>query len=218
MSGDLIPVAVHPPPPVAQQIGTMLAELAPLLLFWITDWIFGLRPAIAVAVVSILVDAGWRLWRGVAFTRLYLLTSGLVVAFGAVDLWAASPFMLIYEGPITNFATGIAFVLGARGHRPLLQELAEKQGDSYGDTPDIRRFFQLFTLLWAAYFFVKAAIYLAISQVLPMERAMAVRSIGGFISLAVMVGISTQGPWLYRQCLRHGLLPPQEKPASTAQP
>jgi intracellular septation protein A len=54
------------------------------------------------------------------FTRLYLLVSGLTLVFGAVDLWATSPFMLKYEAAVTNIATGAAFVAGAIGRKPII--------------------------------------------------------------------------------------------------
>jgi intracellular septation protein A len=206
-SGRTSPPPAPPPQSTQAQILALVLELAPLLVFWVVDWLAGLKPAIAFAVASILLDAGWRLWRRLPFTHLYLMTSGLVVLFGAIDLWSASPFMLKYEATLTNVATGAAFVVGARGRRPLLQEIAERQGDDFGDGPDIRRFFQLFTLFWAGYFFLKAAAYLAIGQMFPMERAMAIRSIGGGISLGVMVLVSTQAPRLFALCRHLGLLP-----------
>jgi hypothetical protein len=124
-------------------------------------------------------------------------------------LLSATPFMLKYEAVITNAFTGIAFVAGARGPRPLVMELAEqRQGTPYPERPDITRFFQLFTLLWAAYFFVKTGFYLSIAALMPMTQAMLVRSVIGTASLALMVVLSaTQGRRLFRLCQWMGWLP-----------
>ena len=47
----------------------------------------------------------------------------------------------------------------------------------------MRRFFRLFTLIWAAYFFLKALAYLWIAATLPLTEALALRSSLGSISL-----------------------------------
>ena len=146
----------------------VMADFGPLVVFWILYLAVGIKAAIAGSVVLTLGDSLWRWRRGLAFTRIYLLTSGLTVVFGAVDLLSATPFMLKYESVVTNVVTGLAFVAGARGPRPIVQELAEqRRGERFEHRPDIVRFFQLFTLVWAAYFFVKAGFYLAVGQMMP---------------------------------------------------
>ena len=79
----------------------------------------------------------------------------LTLVFGLVDLASTSPFMLKYEAVITNAATGLAFVAGALGEKPLIQEVAEQRGETFVATQEVRGFFRLFTLVWAAYFFSK---------------------------------------------------------------
>jgi hypothetical protein len=185
------------------------ADFGPLLIFWALDLSLGIKVAIAGSVLFIIGD-GLRRWRrGLAFTRIYLLTSVLTVVFGGVDLLSATPFMLKYEAVITNAFTGLAFLTGARGSRPLVLELAEqRQGFAFPQRADIVRFFQLFTLLWAGYFVVKAGFYLGVAAMMPMQRAMMVRSIVGSASMAVMVALSvTQGRRLFRLCQWLGWLP-----------
>ncbi len=105
----------------------LLAEFGPLVAFWGLTLTFGVKVAIAGALAVILVDGAWRLWRGRPFTRVYLIVSTLTLGFGAVDLYVATPFLLVYEAPITNLLTGVAFVIGAFGEKPMLQELAEQR-------------------------------------------------------------------------------------------
>jgi hypothetical protein len=192
----------------------VVVEFGPLVVFWGLDVLFGLKVAIGGSLLFIVGDSLWRWRRGLKFTRLYLLVSGLTMTFGAVDLLSPTPFMLKYEAVITNLVTGAAFVVGSRGPRPIIQELAEqRQGAPYADRPDLTRFFQLFTLLWAAYFFLKAGFYLAVGQMMPMVQAMAVRSVVGSASLAVMTLLSfTQGRRLFLLSQRLGLLPSPSEP------
>ena len=190
----------------------VLSEFGPLALFWALNVTFGVKVAIAGAIAAILVDSAWRWSRGLAFTRLYKLTSGLTLAFGAVDLLAASPFLLKYEfkyeAVVTNLVTCVAFVYGAFGEKPMIQEIAERREGALPATPEVRRFFQLFTLAWALYFAAKAALYLYLVMLLPLGEAIAVRAALGSASLAIMTLVSvTQGRRLFFLCRRLGLLP-----------
>jgi intracellular septation protein A len=194
---------------LAPLLGFALSEFGPLIVFMAIAFAFGAKAAIAGSVAFIAVDAVRRLrWR-IPVTRLYVFSSVLTVMFGAIDLVAVTPFMLKYEAVITNVATGLAFVIGARGAKPMLQELAEKQKNAtFPEGADVKRFFQIFTLLWALYFFVKAAFYYYLGLVLPLTEAIALRSIIGSASLGLMILLSvTQGRRLFDLCRGLGLLP-----------
>jgi intracellular septation protein A len=194
----------------------ILCEFGPLVVLLALSATFGLKIAIAGTIAFVIVDAFRRLWRHIPFTRVYLLSSGLALIFGSNDLLSQTPFMLKYEAVITNVATGFAFVAGARGDKPMLQEMAEQRREAFPDRPDVRHFFRLFTLFWAAYFFVKAGIYLWLGAVLPLQRAILLRSVIGGISLGVMLLISaTQGRRLFFLCRRIGLVPVVEESRSS---
>jgi len=123
----------------------VLMEFGALIVFWVALYTAGIRPAIAATVIFILLDGSYRWWRKLPVTRSYVLTSALAVGFGCIDLLAANPFMIKYEAVITNTATGIFFVAGARGDKSLIQEVAEKRSQ-FPDRADVRHFFKLFTL------------------------------------------------------------------------
>jgi intracellular septation protein A len=193
-----------------------LAEFGPLIIFWSLAATLGVKPAILGSLLFIVADAAWRWRKGLKFTRLYLLVSSLTLVFGLIDLASTSPFMLKYEAVITNAATGLAFVAGAIGEKPIIQEVAEQRGEAFVATQEVRAFFRLFTLVWAAYFFLKAAVYLWVAS-LPMLEGMALRSVAGSVSLGFMIAVSvTQGRRLFFFCRRLGLLPKPEPPAAGA--
>lgn len=187
----------------------VLAEFGPLIAFWSLTLAAGIKAGIAGSVVFIIGDSLWRWRKGLEFTKLYVLVSSLTLIFGIIDLIVQAPFLLKYEAVITNVMTGAAFVLGSRGQRPIVLEIAEqRQRTVFPNTPDVVRFFQIFTLIWAGYFFVKAGFYFAVGQWLPMVQALAVRSVVGSISMVLMVTISaTQGPRLFGLFQRLGWLP-----------
>ncbi|MGO9418356.1 septation protein IspZ [Roseiarcus sp.] len=192
-----------------------LAEFGPLIVFWALALTVGVKPAIAGSVLFIVGDAAWRWRTGKAFTRLYLLVSALTLVFGGIDLVSTSPFMLKYEAAVTNVATGLAFVGGAMGRKPIIQEVAEERGETIPASRETRAFFRLFTLVWAAYFFVKAAFYVWAVWTLPMLEAMALRSVVGSVSLGLMIVVSvTQGRRLFFLCRRLRLLPTAAAPSA----
>ena len=196
-----------------------VAEFGPLIVFWTLAATLGVKPAILGSILFIVADAAWRRLKRLAFTRLYLLISGLTLVFGLVDLASTSPFMLKYEAVITNAATGLAFVAGALGEKPIIQEAAEQRNETFVATEEVRGFFRLFTLVWAAYFFLKAALFAWMAWTMPMLEAMALRSVIGGVSLGLMIAISvTQGRRLFFLCLcrRLGLLPKADEPAGSA--
>jgi intracellular septation protein A len=192
------------------------AEFGPLIVFWTLAATLGVKPAILGSILFIAGDALWRWRKGLKFTRLYLLVSALTLVFGFVDLVSTSPFMLKYEAAVSNAATGLVFVVGALGEKPIIQEVAEQRGHSFVATNEIRAFFRLFTFVWAAYFLLKAALFLWMAWTMPMLEAMALRSIVGGVSLGLMIAISvTQGRRLFFLCRRLGLLPKPEPRAES---
>jgi intracellular septation protein A len=193
-----------------------LGEFGPLIAFWLVNWRFGIKAAIAVSLIVIVGESLWRWRRGEGFTRLYVVISGLTLAFGAVDLVAVSPFLLKYEAVATNLVVAAAFVFGAFGKKPMMQEVAEQRpGEPIPDTPSVRRFFQIFSFAWSFYFVAKAAFYGWAAWRLPLAEAMLLRSVVGGLSLGLMIAVSaTQGRRLFFLCRRLGLLPqPSEETA-----
>ena len=100
----------------------------------------------------------------------------------------------------------------------MIEEVAEQRGGaSFPATRETRVFFRLFTLVWAGYFFVKAAFYVWIVWTLPMLEAMALRSVVGGVTLGLMIALSvTQGRRLFFLCRRLGLLPKPDAPSLSA--
>ena len=185
-----------------------LLELGPLAVFWILLWTVDLKIAIATGVILLLADAAFRYWRGMPITKLYVLSGGLTVFFGAIDLWAQTPFMLQYEDVITSLVIAAVLGWGARGEKSMIQGMVEQQAtEGFEDGPDIRLFFKFFTLLWAIYFILKAAVYLWLGAILPIEQALTVRPIVGMISLGGMMLASWKAQLLFDFGVKIGLLP-----------
>jgi intracellular septation protein A len=191
--------------------GASAFDFGGLIVFYLLLYTVGLKAAIGGTIVFVIADAVRRRHQGLGFPRIYILSSALAVGFGVIDLFSATPFMIKYEAVISSVAVGCMFAAGARG-KSMLQELVEQRdGASFANRPDIARFLQLLTLMWAAYFFAKAILYLWLGEVIPMERLLQIRPIIGTVSLVAMIGISTQGRRLFLVFRRLGLIPPPEQ-------
>jgi intracellular septation protein A len=183
------------------------AEFGSVIVFVVGLYAFGIKPAIVATIVWIAGDAIQRAVRRLGFPQVWLFANGLVVVFGGVDLYAATPFMLRYEPVVTNVLTGAVFAAGAFGEKPVIQLLAEARGRSFPEGAEFRRFFQVLTFIWVAYFALKAAVYYWLATHLTLEEAMPIRAVVGPGSLVVLLALSFRSRPLFLLLRRLRLLP-----------
>lgn len=192
-----------------QQILTIGADFAGLIVFYALLYTLGLKAAIAGTIVFLAIDAIRRHRAGLGFPRIYILSGVMAVVFGVIDLFSENPFMIKWEAPISSLVFGFIFAAGARG-KSMIEEMAEQQtGENFETRPDFCRFFQLLTWLWALYFALKAALYVWMGEIMPMERLLEIRPIVGTVSMLALVGVMTQGRRLFLAFRAIGLLPPK---------
>ena len=180
-----------------------------LLLYWAVLLAFGIKPAIAVALGFIAVEGGWRLATRRPFPPLWLLANGAALVFGAIDLWAQTPFMIRYEGAILNLLTAGVFLVGASGQEPLVLRIArQRKPDIPADRPEVVHFFRAFTLAWALYFVARAGAFLWIMSAFPLAQALAIRAVVSWGSIGVMLLASFNGRRVFDACQRLGFFKP----------
>ncbi|GAN60667.1 hypothetical protein ACI01nite_13000 [Acetobacter cibinongensis] len=186
-------------------------EFASLIIFWLLAMFCSAKTAIAVTLVFVAADTIRRLLSKASFPRLWVICSVLAVVFGGIDLLAPTPFMIRYEGCITNLVTCASFIWGAYGSPSLIQEMVEeRQGFTFPpERQELQSFFRIFTLAWAAYFAAKAILYVWLGTHYPLPKTIALRSAFGTLSLAVMVLVSMQGRRVFFLCQRAGFFLPR---------
>ena len=195
---------------LAKILAMILREFGGLVLFLVVNACVGLKPAIGVTLAFVFIDGLRHAIQHKPVGKLWLLSNGLALVFGTIDLHAANPFMLRYEASISNLVTGIAFAIGAFGAKPMIQQIAEdRQGHAFPpDRPDLRAFFRAFTLVWAGYFLIKAGVYLWLAQTLSFNQAIELRSLIGSGSFVLMLAVSSRGRAIRDFCVRCGLFVP----------
>lgn len=182
-----------------------------LILYWVVLLMFGIKPAIAVTLVFIVAECCWRLATRRPFPVLWWFSNSMALIFGAIDLYANTPFMLRYEATVSNLLTAAFFAAGAFGEKPLVLQFAQRSPNAATiptDRPELMRFFRAFTLLWAAYFFVRAVVFFWIMQRPSLSSALLLRTLTGWGSLGVMILISLNGRHVFMACQRIGWFRP----------
>lgn len=169
-------------------------DFGPIVVFQIAYRIGGYRLGTEAAMI-VAVSECWILWRkGQRPTMIFMMSTGLCLIFGTLDLCLNSTAFSIFEAPLINFFIAGVFAVSLRNEKSIVQELVEQRKDfSRFPAEDLRFFFGSFTLLWAAYYFVRAWAFLWVNLHTDISNGLLWRLGVGNISLLAMIGISTVG-------------------------
>ena len=196
---------------VGQLLRTGAYDFGGIIVFYLLMWLVGLKAAIAGTLVFVLFDIWRRRRQRLGFPRLYVLTTGMAIVFGVVDLASKTPFMLKYEGAVSTFVVAVTFALGARGKSIIEELVTQKGGADALDFPHARRFFQLLTATWAIYYFGMSFFYAWVGITFPYKRAIFIRQVASFVGLGAMMLVSMNGRLLHGVFQRCGLIPRAER-------
>ncbi|MBV1833457.1 hypothetical protein [Novacetimonas pomaceti] len=185
----------------------LLMEAGGIIIFAVLASMGCTRLAIAATVAFVAFDAMRRVRGHLGMPRLWVLSNGLALVLGVVDLSCATPFLFRYESVFTNIVLAAAFALGAFGRKSIVQTIVEeRQGMPISsDRVGLLAFFRAFTLLWSGYFMLKAMAYLWMAVYLTPERALAIRGTLGTGSLVAMILLGQRGADVFRLCRRMGV-------------
>ena len=181
----------------------ILFDFGGIVVFYALMYTAGMKAAIAGTIVFVAIDAVRRHRAKLGFPKIYVMSTALVIGFGLIDIVAKTPFMLTWEGVLTNLAVMAFFLAGLRG-RSVFQELAEQQSGRVFVDPQAIRLFKLMTLLWALYFLSKAAFDVWTGLTMPLARALAVRQAVGFVGMGAMVLLTIQAEKFLRFLTNRG--------------
>ena len=191
----------------------LLRDFGGLIVFWIVMWRLGLKAAIAATILFVVLDGVRRLIKRERPPKLYIFTTALALIFGCIDLQARTPFMIRYEGAITNTIIGGLFAWDAFARKPMIQEFAEQSiGAPFSpERTGIRHYFRAWTLVWAGYALLIAGFFLWTALSLPLQQALAVRAlVGTSTSLGLLFVSMTFGRPIFELCRRLGLFRDQD--------
>ncbi|MFH1263483.1 MAG: septation protein IspZ [Pseudomonadota bacterium] len=184
------------------------ANFGPLIVFYATNHFWGLKPAIAMAVIWTIGEIVYKRTRREKTTMFFKFSATIAIVFGLIDLTLKDSFLFKYEASMTNVIVGLFFGATIFGEKSIIQEFFERKKNlTEPMKPKQVLFFRWLTVLWVAYFIAKAAFYGWVSWKYSIERALVIRGIVGNTSLALLIlGSFALGPQIYRLADKLGLL------------
>lgn len=188
-----------------------------LIIFYVALLLVGTRTAIAATLLYVVIDGGRRLGKREQLPPVYLPSALLGIGFGVIDLLAPTPFMLRWEPLIGNLLIAGFFAAGAHAEVPLTARFAAQSGKAIPlDRPEVMRFMRFWTYMWAAYFLVRGIMFVWIMHQWPLAEALVIRSLFGWITIGVMIGLSFLGRRVMRFFQLFGLFRPGPQAAAAA--
>jgi hypothetical protein len=169
-----------------------LAESAgfPVAALALFAWLYGRNPGLIAGCTAVWLTVVIRkLWAGSVPGLLAIsaavLTLQTVLAVATGDLWI---FLLHF--PLANLCLSILFACTARGSSPLCEKLAAEVialRRPPGHMPDLHRFFQDATLLWAGIFLALGGCMAALLVTVPLRPflELSTAATAGLIALGI---------------------------------
>ncbi len=103
-----------------------LADLFPVILFFIAYKFAGIYTATAVAIVASLVQVAWNRWRHGKVETMHWVTLGLILFFGGLTLLLHDPVFIKWKPTVVNWLFAAAFLGSALFmERNLLQRMMD---------------------------------------------------------------------------------------------
>lgn len=168
-----------------------------LLVFYFVEHAYGLVPAIITGVALSVAIVTFQIVREKKPSRMTIFSAVMVVLFGGLDLYFRSGFFIKLEPAIGNFISGSFFLATVLTGKPLITELAMQ---TRGELPErVQRYLRGLTLVWVAFFYLRAAVFMWLAYNATLDQALAVRGVLGPVSFGAMF----VGEWIFRY-LRFG--------------
>jgi intracellular septation protein A len=168
-------------------------SFGPLIVFVAFEHLVGLFAAIVSGIVTAAILVASQIIRERKISPFTAFIAVSVVGFGALDLHYQTGFFVKIEPALGNCLTGIFFLGTVVVGRPLILEFAQKQAPK--PIPETAHpYLRKWTIVWALFFFLRAAIYVWMAYKLTIDQALAVRSILGPASFGglILVEIGTR--------------------------
>lgn len=186
-------------PPTLQSWRAFLGEVGGLALIWGGEMAGLQRFALPACIVLIVFDTARRYRAKLGFGRLWWLFNSTALGFGFMDRLVGDRLSPDLFGALCALVLATVFTIGSPWRVPLVMQLAEqRQGQfavSDGKRLRLQRFFRLYTLAWALYFALRAAVFVIMfcRKSDPFDVHILLR-----LSLLAMIGLTFCGKSLYR--------------------
>lgn len=171
----------------------------PVVFYLVFHW-KGAKLAIGFALGVTLLQAGAHGVYRQRFSPFFMLSSGLILGFGLVDLLVRDPRFFRFEPSVQNFLLASIFLLAQFKRFPVIrifvQALPEKFQSEFLEPDD--QYLRKLTWVWIAYLYFKGFFFLYLALHVDLGDLILLKSVLGTGSLLLLVS----GEWAYRKWLR----------------
>ena len=171
----------------------------PLVFYFVFHW-KGAKPAIGFAIGVTLVQGGAHVVYRERFSPFFILSSGLILIFGALDLLVQDPRFFRFEPAVQNFGVGSLFWVAQWKKFPVIRVFVQalpRRIQSEFLEPD-EAYLRRVTWVWVGYLYLKGLFFLYLAVSVDLGALILLKSVVGTGSLLVMMG----GEWIFRRVLR----------------
>lgn len=183
------------------------ASVAPLVVFYLALWAFGVWGALAAALAWSYGAIAFRLTTRRRVPGMLIIGAAGLTARTAIALASKSVFIYFLQPSLGTVVVAGAFLLSVPAGRPLAQKLAADfcpLPEHFAAQPRVKVFFDRISLLWGLTFIANAAttIYLLLSQSIGVY--MLAKTLTGFALSGTAIAISV---WWFTHSMRREGIP-----------
>jgi len=103
-----------------------LADLFPILLFFIAYKFYGIYTATAVAIAASFIQTAYYWWRNGKPEKVHLITFAMLAVFGGLTLFLQDPVFIQWKPTIINWLFGLVFIGSLYiGKKPIIKRMME---------------------------------------------------------------------------------------------
>ena len=180
-----------------------VSTFIPMALFYLGWYTEGRSAAFALALGWALTLLGYRSVRRQRIPAMLILTTVLLVLRTAIAVMSGSTQIYFMQPVVTTSIIGLLFLISVAAGRPLITKLAADVfplPTEVAEHEEIRQHFRKLSFLWAAIYFVNAAVTLLLLLNLPVSAFVATHSfVGmGIVWAGIAFTISLSRPVLQR--------------------
>jgi intracellular septation protein A len=167
-------------------VSFVFESFGPLIVFVVLEHAVSLFAAIVSSILTGVILVGVQIARDKKISPFTAFVATSVAIFGVLDMKYQTGFFVKLEPALGNTMTGLFFLATVALGRPVIVELAQKQRKE----PFTERglaYLRALTIVWGLFFFARAAVYVWMAYRLTLDQDLAIRSVGGPLSLGVLI-------------------------------
>lgn len=193
----------------------LIKNFGAILFFYVINIFADFKTAVLASMAFVVCEYIWFKSKKIKPSYFFYFSAFLIIAFGIFDLLMQEPKFFRFEAALINLFSAVFFGSTLLKDKSIVEEFAEAQGRTTASMTGIDKtyFFRFYTIVWTAYFLLKAALYFWLSFNASFNDAFLIRMVVGKVSFWIMMFFSLGlGRTVWKLFAKYKLLPSQRLP------